>query len=102
MTITSPSKQGTDPITSAAATIRPHAAIGSGFVTTAWIEVQIAVSIFTSRSSNSGKDTTLIVRVRTANRNPIPTPRMIIAQPASVVNTSWTNAAIETGGFSPR
>src|SRR6266545_1783140 len=101
MTITRPRSAGTDPITKPAATIRPHAAIGTGLTTTAWIDVQIAVPTLTSRSSSNGKETTLIAKVMTANRKPTPIPTTIMVQPGAVVNTSWMNAAIDAGALGP-
>jgi hypothetical protein len=60
MTIMRPSKTGIDPITRLPATIKPQSAIGPGFAATARIDVHTALSSPTSRSSNSGNDTTLI------------------------------------------
>src|SRR6185437_7235325 len=102
MTMMRPRNAGIDPITRPAATIRPQSAIGPGFAATARIDVHTAASRPTSRSSKSGNDTTLIASTSKAKRNPTPTPTRIIVQPALVVNTSWTNAAIETGGSGPR
>src|SRR5580700_6648707 len=101
MTMIRPRNSGIDPTTSPPATIKPQIAIGPGFVITARIDVATAVLSPTSRSSNSGKETTLIVSTSTANRNPIPTPRMINAQPTSVVNTARANEAIDAGGSGP-
>src|SRR6476619_3756116 len=102
MTMMRPRNAGIDPINRPPATIRPQTAIGPGFAVTALIEVNNAVRSPTSRSTNSGKDTTLIASASKAKRRPTPTPTAIIAQPALVVNTSQTNAAIETGGSGTR
>src|ERR1700751_507330 len=61
---------------------------------TARNEVLTAVSNPTSRSSNSGKETTLIDIATNADRNPAPQPITISAQPRSVVSTSRTNPLI--------
>src|SRR5262249_59282593 len=102
MTMMRPRNAGIDPITRPAATIRPQTAIGPGFAVTALIEVNTAVRSPTSRSSNSGNDTTLIASTSKAKIKPTPTPTKIIAQPALVVNTSRAKAVIETGGSGPR
>src|SRR3954447_17572015 len=101
MTTIRPSSAGSDPSTSPPATISPHAAIGTGFLTTARIEVATAVYSPASRSSSSGNDTTLIVSTSTANRKPTALPTTIIAQPAPVVSTSRTNAPSDVGGAGP-
>src|SRR5512147_2743481 len=98
MTMMRPRNAGIDPITRPPATTRPQTAIGPGFAVTALIEVNTAVRSPTSRSSNSGNDTTLIASTSKAKRKPTPTPTKIIAQPALVVNTSRAKALIETGG----
>lgn len=97
MTITRPMKNGIDPITRAPATIAPHAAIGPGFAITARTDVETAVTNPALRSSSSGNDTTLIASTSRAKRNPTPTPATISTRPASVVNTSRTNAARDRG-----
>src|SRR4029079_4949723 len=102
MTMMRPRNAGIDPISKPPATIRPQIAIGPGFAATALIEVNTAVRSPTSRSSNRGNDTTLIVSTSKAKRRPTPTPTKIIAQPALVVNTSRAKAVIETGGSGPR
>src|SRR5438552_8036195 len=99
--MTRPRKKGSDAITRPPATISPQAAIGAGLAITARIDVRTAVSTPTSRSSSNGNDTTLIDIANKAKRKPTPTPTAIIAQPASVVNTSRTNEATELGGAGP-
>src|SRR5258708_5748507 len=101
MTTISPRNTGSEPSTRPPATIRPHAAIGTGFSATARIDVLIAVPSATSRSISSGNDTTLIASTSTANRKPTPMPTTIIDQPAGVVSTSRTNVSIEAGGVGP-
>ena len=51
----------------------------------------------TSRSSRSGKETTLILSARTANRKPIPFPTMMRVQPAGVVKMSLRNCPTDCG-----
>src|SRR3954451_22260477 len=68
MTTTKPSSAGSDPSTNPPTTINPHAAIGTGFLTTARIEVATAVYSPSSRSSSSGNDTTLIVSTSALGR----------------------------------
>src|ERR1700728_2628812 len=96
-----PAKSGMEPITSEAVTITAQSAIGPGFFATAQIEVQIAVSTPTRRSSNRGKATTLSAMARTAKTKPTPNPTPVIVQPAEVVSTSWRNADSETGTSGP-
>ena len=67
-----PRKSGREPTISAAAMIAAHAIIVTGFVSTAFTDVMIAAGALTSRSRRSGKDTTLIAKVKSAKRNPIP------------------------------
>src|SRR4029079_7332255 len=92
---------GIEPSTNSPATISPHSAIGPGFAATARNDVVTAVPAPTSRSSNSGNDTTLIDSTISANRKPTPIPMPIIAQPRAVVNTSRTKPLIEAGGSGP-
>src|SRR5438132_7407014 len=96
-----PRNNGIDPISSPAATTSPHKAIGTGFTVTARTDVHTAVPSPTSRSSNSGKDTTLISSTSRAKRNPTLIPTAIIIQPALVVKTSLTNEPKEAGGAGP-
>jgi hypothetical protein len=74
MTTISPRKNGIDPSTSPPATISPQAAIGTGFAADTRIEVITAVGSPTSRSSSSGKETTLVASTSAANRKPTPQP----------------------------
>src|SRR5438034_9901219 len=67
------------PITRVTATNSPQAAIISGLRRTALTDVCIATIAPTSRSSSSGKETTLIVSTKTANRKPMPFPLMMAA-----------------------
>ena len=83
----SPTNAGIDPIARPAATITPHAAIGTGFAATALMDVTIALGRPTSRSSKSGNETTPIAGTTAATRKPTPTPVPIISHPAVVVNT---------------
>jgi hypothetical protein len=84
-------KNGTDPITSSAVTIKPHKAMVTGFAATTRIEVSSATAAPTSRSSSNGKEITLMVSVSTAKRNPTLVPTMMSFHPAGVVNTSSAN-----------
>ena len=59
-TTINPRNSGSDPIASAAATIRPHTAITPGLVAITRSEVAIAVFTGAGRSSISGNDTTVI------------------------------------------
>ena len=70
MTKMRPRNAGNDPITRLAATIKPQTAIGPGFAATARIDVHTAASSPTSRSSNSGNDTTLMASTSKAKRKP--------------------------------
>ena len=81
-------KAGRQPMTSEPATISPHAAIGTGLVSTARTEVRIASSGPMFRSSTRGNETTLSANAKAANRKPTKLPRTIIFHPASVVNAS--------------
>ena len=84
-------KNGTDPITNRAATIKPHNAMVTGFAATTRIEVSSATAAPTSRSSSNGKETALMVSVSTAKRNPTLVPTVMSFHPAGVVNTSSAN-----------
>src|SRR6266481_4343200 len=101
-TMIRPRNNGIDPTTRPAATTNPHKAIGTGFTVTARTDVHTAAPSPTSRSSNSGKDTTLISSTSRAKRNPMPIPTAIIAQPAPVEKMSLTKAPKEAGGSGPR
>ena len=54
--------------------IAAHAIIVTGFASTALTEVTMAAGALTLRSTRSGKETTLIEKVKSAKRKPIPTP----------------------------
>ena len=56
-------KNGSEPINSAAATMRPQSAIGIGFFRTVLMEVATAMSVPTSRSRSRGNETTLMASV---------------------------------------
>src|ERR1700736_779539 len=101
-TMIRPRKNGIDPTSRLAATTNPHKAIGTGFTVTARTDVNTAAPSPTSRSSNSGKDTTLISSTSRAKRKPTLIPTAIIAQPALVVKMSRTNESKEAGGSGPR
>ena len=79
---------GSEPITSAAATMRPHSAIVAGFSHTVLMEVATAAAGPMSRSSSSGNDTTLMLSETTAKPKPIRHPAMISVQPRCVATTS--------------
>src|SRR6266545_250058 len=79
------------------ATIKPQIAIVTGFAATARTEVISAAAAPTSRSSSSGKDTTLMVKATTAKTKPIALPKTMSFHPAGVVNTAFTKVAIESG-----
>src|SRR5262249_48655256 len=100
--MTRPRNKGIDPTTRLAATTNPHKAIGTGFTVTARTDVHTAAPSPTSRSSNSGKDTTLISSTKRAKRKPTLIPTAINAQPGLVVKTSLTNEPKEAGGSGPR
>src|SRR3954454_22222366 len=68
MTTIGSSSAGSDPSTSPPATISSRTAIGTGFLTTARIEVATAAWSPASRSSSSGNDTTLIVSTSALGR----------------------------------
>ncbi len=55
----------------------------------------------TGRSSISGKEIAPTDSAATAKRNPVPIPTTIIVRPASVMNTSRTNAAVDCGACWP-
>ena len=93
ITTASPMNAGSEPINSSAATIRPQAAIVTGLADTARTEAVIAAAAPTSRSTNSGNDTTLMTNAQTAKPRPIRLPQMISCQPARVVKMSWMNCA---------
>jgi hypothetical protein len=67
--------------------IAAQAIILTGFVSTAFTDVMIAAGALTFRSRRSGKDTTLIAKVKSAKRNPIPTPTIVRRLPSSVSKT---------------
>src|SRR2546430_16836825 len=101
MTIASPRKNGSDPATSSTATIKPHAAIGTGFFATARSEVTIASPAPVWRSSMVGNDTTLTHRATSANRKPTPPPAAINHQPCGagripVAETGQVGAGSDT------
>ena len=59
-------KNGSEPISSVAATTRPQSAIGIGFFHAVLMEVATAVSAPTSRSRSKGNETTLMASVTAA------------------------------------
>src|SRR5205085_372 len=77
------------------ATINPQSAIGTGFVSTARIEVCTAIAAPTSRSSRSGTETTLTASTTAANTKPMKLPRMMSVQPRPVVSASDRKAGCE-------
>ena len=86
------------PRTSRAATIKPHAAIGTGLVDTARSEVRTATPGPTSRSSSSGKDTTVSASTSTANTKPAALPNRMSRQPSGVSRTQAQELA-DGGGL---
>src|SRR5262249_18873146 len=96
-TSASPTKNANEPITRMTATKSPQAAIISGLRRTALTDVCTATIAPTSRSSSSGKETTLIVSTKTANRKPMPFPAMMRIQPSEVVKMSLRNCPIDSG-----
>ena len=102
ITTISPRKNGIEPITRPAATIRPQTAIGTGLAAATRIEVITATGRPTSRSRSSGKDTTLKASTSAAKRKPTAMPTIIIVQPAPVVKTSRAKPPIEAGATSPK
>jgi hypothetical protein len=67
-----PEEERIEPITKSVATIKPHSAIGSGFIAITRSEVCIASAAPTSRSSSSGNEIALMDNTSAANKNPIP------------------------------
>ena len=65
-----PMKNGSEPISSAAATKRPQSAIGIGFFRTVLMEVATAKRAPASRSRSRGNETTLMASVRAAKQKP--------------------------------
>ena len=100
-TMANPKSKGKDPITRAAATKRPQIAIVIGFASTARTDVRTAVAAPTFRSTNIGKDTTLITSTKTAKRKPQTLPTIISCQPDGVVRTRWANSSSEAGTHLP-
>ena len=82
----------------APATMAPQSVITPALAATARSEVEIARVTPTSRSSSSGKETTLIAKANTAKKKPTPTPAAIIVQPPPVWNTLRSKAATVCGG----
>ncbi|GAA0001019.1 hypothetical protein BRDID11002_10190 [Bradyrhizobium diazoefficiens] len=82
-----PTKNGSEPTTSSAATISPHPAIATGLAATACSDVRIASIAVACRSSINGNDTTLTHSAATANRKPTPQPTMMSDHPSGVVST---------------
>src|SRR4029077_18229398 len=98
MTTVRRTKNGIEPITSKAATINPHSAIGIGFAAITRSDVYTANADPTSRSSSNGNEITLNERTNAATGKPIPVPTMIRVHPGVVVSTSWANCTIDVGG----
>jgi hypothetical protein len=94
-------KNGREPISSAAATMRPQSAIGIGFFRTVLMEVATAVSAPASRSMSRGNETTLIARVTSAKQKPMKQPTQTSSQPRSVEATCWRKSTKATGGVEP-
>src|SRR5258708_36665274 len=82
ITTTSPMNSGREPINKSPATINPHIAIVTGFLSTTLMDVRIATPAPTSRSRSTGNDTTLIINTTTQNRKPTPFPTTTIVQPS--------------------
>ena len=91
-------KNGIEPITNSAATMKPHSAMVTGLAATTRIEVSSATAAPTSRSSSNGNEIAPMASTTTANRKPTPVPTTIKIQPAGVLNTSLANWLIEAGG----
>ena len=94
-------KNGSAPINSAAATMRPQSAIGTGFFSKVLMEVATAVSAPASRSRSRGNETTLMASVPGAKQNPMRQPTPINSQPRSVEATRWRKSTRATGGVGP-
>ena len=94
-------KNGSAPINSAAATMRPQSAIGTGFFSTVLMEVATAVSAPASRSRSRGNETTLTASVTAAKQKPMKQPALISSQPRSVEATCWRKSTKTTGGVGP-
>src|SRR5436305_15170099 len=97
MTTAKPKNSGIEPTRSATATMSPHTAIVTGLATTARTEVRIATAAPTSRSSNSGNDTTLLTSTKTASSNPTAFPTTISVDPRWVVRISRTHGVTDSG-----
>ena len=94
-------KNGSEPISSAAATMRPQSVNGIGFFRTVLMEVAIAMIAPTSRSRSSGNETTLMASVPAAKQKPMKQPTPINSQPRSVEATCWRKSTRATGGVEP-
>ena len=94
-------KNGSAPISSAAATMRPQSAIGTGFFSTVLMEVATAVSAPASRSRSRGNETTLMASVTAAKQKPMKQPTPTSSQPRSVEATCWRKSTKATGGVGP-
>ena len=94
-------KNGSEPISSAAATVRPQSAIGIGFFRTVWMEVATAMIAPASRSRSRGNETTLMASVTAAKQKPMKQPTAISSQPRSVEATWWRKSTKATGGVGP-
>ena len=97
MTTIRPSNSGSEPSTRPQATMKPQVSMGTGLALTTATEVRMAVPIRTFRSSNIGKEITLIESTSRAKRKPAPQPKMIKAQPGPVVRTSERKPVMDTG-----
>ena len=71
----------------------------TGLAAKARAEVSTASTAPTSRSTSSGKATTLMTKTVAANRKPTKLPTMINIQPSGVVKTWRTKCGIEAAGW---
>src|ERR1700722_14297844 len=97
-------KNGSAPINSAAATMRPQSAIGTGFFSTVLMEVATAVSARRrGRGAEETKrnETTLTASVTAAKQKPMKQPALTSSQPRSVEATCWRKSTRATGGVGP-
>ena len=88
MTTAKPKKSGSEPRTSATATIRPQSATLNGLASVTRHEASSAGTRPISRSSISGNETTLIASVSAAKQKPTSPPTTINVHPRWVVSTS--------------
>jgi hypothetical protein len=89
-------KNGSEPISSAAATMRPQSAIGTGFFSTVLMEVATAVSAPALRSRSRGNETTLTASVPAAKQKPMKQPALTSSHLLEEVDKKdWRRRAVQ-------